>query len=95
MDLSPFHLWRHLGWPLTRLFLSPGLGLMVTLFTQSLKWTKKIAAAQPLARQPLLAAAHFAICGFSGMAANTMLIKGYNNKTMDRKERILAKLFTR
>ena len=29
------------------------------------------------------------------MAANTMLIKGYNNKTIDRKERILAKLFTR
>lgn len=30
-----------------------------------------------------------------GMAANTLLTKGYNNKTMDRKERILAKLFTR
>ncbi len=52
-------------------------------------------AAHPLCRLPLLAAGHFAICGFSGMAANTMLIKGYNNKTMDRKERILAKLFTR
>lgn len=95
MDLSPLHLWQHLGRPLTRLFLSLGLGLMAALFTQSLKWTKKIAAAQPFARPPLLAAAHFAICGFSGMAANTMLIKGYNNKTMDRKERILAKLFTR
>lgn len=65
MDLSLLHLWQHLGRPLTRLFLSLGLGLMAALFTQSLKWTKKIAAAQPFARQPLLAAAHFAICGFS------------------------------
>lgn len=47
--LSPLHLWQHLGRPLTRLFLSLGLGLMVALFTQSLKWTKKIAA-QPLTR---------------------------------------------
>lgn len=68
---------------------------MAALFTQSLNWTKKIAAAQPLARQPLLAAAHFAICGFSGRAANTLLTKGYNNKTIDRKAPILAKLFTR
>lgn len=52
-------------------------------------------AAHPLCRLPFLVVAHFAICGFSGMAANTMLIKGYNNKTIDRKERILAKLFTR
>ena len=49
MDLSPLHLWQHLGWPLTRLFLFLGLGLMVALFPQSLNWTKKIAA-QPLTR---------------------------------------------
>lgn len=94
MDLSPLHLWQHLGWPLTRLFLSPSLGLMAALFTQSLNWTKKIAA-QPLARLPLLAAALLAICCFSGRAANTLLTKGYNNKTIDRKAPILAKLFTR
>ena len=52
-------------------------------------------AAQPLARLPLLAAVPFAICCFLGRAANTMLTKGYNNKTIDRKAPILAKLFTR
>mgnify|MGYP000984801144 CR=1 FL=1 len=65
MDLSPLHLWQHLGWPLTRLFLSLGLGLMVTLFIEFFKWTKKIAAAHPLCRLPLLAAGPFAICCFS------------------------------
>ena len=49
MDLSPLHLWQHLGRPLTRLFLSLGLGLMAALFIEFFKWTKKIAA-QPLTR---------------------------------------------
>lgn len=97
MDLSPLHLWQHLGWPLTRLFIYLSLGLMVALFIESLNWTKKISAvAQPLTRfahLPPLAAASFAICFFSGMAANTMLAEGYNNKTIDRKELILANLF--
>lgn len=54
-----------IGLAVERLFLSLGLGLMAALFTQSLKWTKKIAAAQPFARLPLLAAGPFAICCFS------------------------------
>ncbi len=97
VDLSLPHLWQHLGWPLTRLLIYLGLGLLVALFIESLNWTKKIAAvAQPLTRfahLPPLAAASFAICFFSGMAANTMLAEGYNSQSIDRKELILANLF--
>ena len=84
-----------MGWPLTRLFLSLGLGLMAALFTQSLKLDEKdrrrpaVCPPATPGRGPLCHLLLF------GMAANTLLTKGYNNKTMDRKERILAKLFTR
>lgn len=96
-DLSLPHLWQHLGWPLTRLLIYLSIGLLVALFIESLNWTKKIAAvAQPLtrfARLPTLAAASFSICFFSGLAANTMLAEGYNEKRISRKELILANLF--
>lgn len=96
-DLSLPHLWHHLGWPLTRLLIYLSIGLLAALFIESLNWTKKIAAvAQPLTRfahLPTLAAASFSICFFSGLAANTMLAEGYNERRISRKELILANLF--
>ena len=96
-DISLPHLWQHLGWPLARLLIFLSIGLLVALFIESLNWTKKIAAvAQPLTRfahLPTLAAASFSICFFSGLAANTMLAEGYNEKVISRKELILANLF--
>ena len=97
IDLSLPHLWQHLGWPLTRLLIFLSIGLLVALFIESFNWTKKIAAvAQPLTRfaqLPTLAAASFSICFFSGLAANTMLAEGYNDKVISRRELILANLF--
>ena len=91
------HLWHHLGWPLLRLLIYLAIGLLAALFIESLNWTKKMAIiAQPLTRfgnlSPITGAA-FSLCFFSGMAANTMLAEGYNNKQLSRKELILANLF--
>jgi len=91
------HLWLHLGWPLLRLLIYLAIGLLVALFIESLNWTRKLAVvARPLTRfghlSPLTGAS-FSVCFFSGMAANTMLAEGYNNRQLSRKELILANLF--
>ena len=45
------HLWLHLGWPLVRLLIFLGIGLLAALLIESLGWTKKLAAvARPLTR---------------------------------------------
>ncbi len=91
------HLWLHLGWPLLRLLIFLAIGLLAALFIESLNWTRKMALlAKPLTRfghlSPLTGAA-FSICFFSGIAANTMLAEGYDNKQLSRRELILANLF--
>lgn len=91
------HLWLHLGWPLLRLLVYLAVGLLAALFIESLNWTRKLAVvARPLTRfgrlSPLTGAS-FSLCFFSGMAANTMLAEGYDNKKLTRKELILANLF--
>lgn len=96
-DLSLPHLWQHLGWPLTRLLIYLSIGLLVALFIESLNWTRKLAVvARPLTRfghlSPITGAA-FALCFFSGMAANTMLAEGYDQGRLSRRELILANLF--
>jgi hypothetical protein len=91
------HLWLHLGWPLLRLLMYLAIGLLVALFIESLNWTRKLAViARPLTRfgrfSPLTGAS-FAVCFFSGMAANAMLAEGYADRQLSRKELILANLF--
>ena len=91
------HLWLHLGWPLLRLLVYLAIGLLVALFIESLNWTRKLAViARPLTRfghfSPLTGAS-FAVCFFSGMAANVMLAEGYANRQLNRRELILANLF--
>ena len=91
------HLWLHLGWPLLRLLVFLSLGLLVALFIESLNWTRKLAVvARPLTRfghlSPITGAA-FALCFFSGMAANTLLAEGYDQGRLSRRELILANLF--
>jgi hypothetical protein len=91
------HLWLHLGWPLLRLLIFLSIGLLAALFIESLNWTRKLAVfARPLTRfghlSPLTGAS-FSLCFFSGMAANTMLAEGFENKQISRKELILANLF--
>lgn len=91
------HLWLHLGWPLLRLLIYLAIGLLAALFIESLNWTRKLAVvARPLTRfghlSPITGAS-FSLCFFSGMAANTMLAEGYENKKISRKELILANLF--
>ncbi|MDD2463001.1 MAG: hypothetical protein PHI97_03325 [Desulfobulbus sp.] len=91
------HLWFHLGWPLLRLLIYLAIGLLAALFIESLNYTRKLAVvARPLTRfghlSPLTGAS-FSLCFFSGMAANTMLAEGYDNKKLSRKELILANLF--
>jgi len=92
-----FHLWLHLGWPLLRLLLYLAIGLLAALFIESLNWTRKLAViARPLTkfgRLSPITGASFSLCFFSGMAANTMLAEGYENKKISRKELILANLF--
>ena len=91
------HLWQHLGWPLARLLVLLGVGLMAALLIESLNWTGKIAAlARPLtrfARLPQTAAASFSLCFFSGMAANTLLAEAYNEGRITKRELILTNLF--
>jgi Uncharacterized protein conserved in archaea len=91
------HLWLHLGWPLLRLLMFLAIGLLVALFIESLNWTRKLAViARPLTRfghlSPLTGAS-FAVCFFSGMAANSMLAEGYADQRLSRRELILANLF--
>ena len=91
------HLWLHLGWPLLRLLVFLSLGLLVALFIESLNWTRKLAVvARPLTSfghlSPITGAA-FALCFFSGMAANTLLAEGYDQGRLSRRELILANLF--
>ena len=97
MELDLAHLWQHLGWPLLRLLIYLSIGLLVALFIESLNWTKKIAVlAKPLTRfahLPTVVGASFSLCFFSGMAANTLLAESYANKTISKKELILATLF--
>nr|WP_321466713.1 hypothetical protein [uncultured Desulfobulbus sp.] len=90
-------LWLHLGWPLLRLLIYLAIGLLAALFIESLNWTRKLAVvARPLTRFGRLSpitGASFSLCFFSGMAANTMLSEGYEQKKISRKELILANLF--
>ncbi|MGD9948542.1 MAG: hypothetical protein AB7U29_08705 [Desulfobulbus sp.] len=91
------HLWLHLGWPLLRLLMYLAIGLLAALLIESLNWTRKLAVvARPLTRfghlSPITGAS-FSLCFFSGIAANTMLAEGYDNKKLSRKELILANLF--
>ena len=91
------HLWLHLGWPLVRLLIFLGIGLLAALLIESLGWTKKLAAvARPLtrfARLPQVVGASFSISFVSGMAANTLLAESYSEGRISKKVLILANLF--
>lgn len=90
-------LWTGLGWPLVRLLCFIALGLLVANFIEALNWTRKIAVlAKPLTRfghLSSLTGASFSMAFFSGVAANTMLSEGYDQRTISKKELILANLF--
>ncbi|MCI5145188.1 MAG: hypothetical protein D3923_06560, partial [Candidatus Electrothrix sp. AR3] len=90
-------LWQKLGWPLIRLLAFISVGLLVAGFIEALKWTRKMAVvATPLIRFGHLSditGAAFSMAFFSGIAANTMLAEAYEQKTISRKELVLANMF--
>ncbi len=73
------------------------VGLLIANCIETFNWTRKLAfLAAPLTRLGHLspvAGASFSMAFFSGVAANTMLSEGYNNKKISKRELILANLF--
>lgn len=90
-------LWHGLGWPLCRLLFFVAIGILLGNFIEALNWTRQVARlARPLVRLGHLSqitGASFSMAFFSGIASNTMLAEAYDQKTLSRRELVLANLF--
>ena len=88
--LSVQKLYRQLAWPLLRLLLYLGVGLLLGQAIESLGWAAKLGSwAAPLLRWGHLrkeCGASFTAAFFSGILANTMLVTLYQEGRISRQE---------
>ena len=89
-QLSVHKLYRQLAWPLLRLLVYLGVGLLVGQAIESLGWAAKLGGwAAPLLRWGHLhkeSGASFTAAFFSGILANTMLVTLYQEGRIGRRE---------
>jgi len=88
--LSVHKLYRQLSWPLLRLLVYLGVGLLLGQAIESLGWAAKLGSwASPLLRWGHLhqeSGASFTAAFFSGILANTMLVTLYQEDRIGRRE---------
>ena len=95
--LTAKKLYHQLAWPLLRLLIYMGVGLLVGQAIESLGWAAKLGGwAAPLLRWGHLhkeSGASFTAAFFSGILANTMLVTLYQEGTISRREMTITYLF--
>ncbi len=95
-QLSVHKLYRQLAWPLLRLLVYLGLGLLLGQAIESLGWAAKLGSwAAPLLRWGRLhqeSGASFTAAFFSGILANTMLVTLYQEGRIGRREMTITYL---
>jgi hypothetical protein len=95
-QLSVHKIYRQLAWPLLRLLVYLGVGLLLGQAIESLGWAAKLGAwAAPLLRRGRLhqeSGASFTAAFFSGILANTMLVTLYYDGRIGRREMTITYL---
>jgi hypothetical protein len=95
--LTAKKVYQQMAWPLLRLLIYMGLGLLLGQAIESLGWAAKLGGwAAPLLRWGHLhreSGASFTAAFFSGILANTMLITLYQEDQISRREMTITYLF--
>ena len=95
--LTAKKVYHQMAWPLLRLLIYMGLGLLLGQAIESLGWAAKLGAwAAPLLRWGHLhkeSGASFTAAFFSGIMANTMLVTLYQEGKISRREMTITYLF--
>ena len=95
--LTAKNLYQQMAWPLLRLLIYMGLGLLLGQAIESLGWAAKLGGwAAPLLRWGNLhreSGASFTAAFFSGILANTMLVTLYQEGKISRREMTITYLF--
>ena len=94
--LSVHKIYRQMAWPLLRLLIYLGVGLLLGQAIESLGWAAKLGGwAAPLLRWGHLhkeSGASFTAAFFSGILANTMLVTLYQEGSISRREMTITYL---
>ncbi|MCL4503402.1 MAG: nucleoside recognition domain-containing protein [Deltaproteobacteria bacterium] len=95
--LSARKVYHQMAWPLVRLLIYMGIGLLLGQAIESLGWAAKLGSwAAPLLRWGHLhkeSGASFTAAFFSGIMANTMLVTLYQEGRISRRELTITYLF--
>jgi len=95
--LTAKKVYQQLAWPLLRLLIYMGVGLLLGQAIESLGWAAKLGGwAAPLLRWGHLhreSGASFTAAFFSGIMGNTMLVTLYQEGTISRREMTITYLF--